>query len=163
MKVSNAELDFKKQQLDSMRKRQNIVSTYEMCHDCFDNCGVGEMGTCQHHGQQSMKAAPKSNKPQVSDFAMGYNSTKSSNGSPQHQPRYHTDMANGHHDPYMNGSGRRMLTQINESVVEGTNQPSALIRSGKNVEMGSGKPIVSQKVVTIGLPHGQKVTAFIQS
>lgn len=47
----------KKQQM-AMRKRQNIISTYELCNDCYENSGVlqsnGEVsGTCQHHSNGS--------------------------------------------------------------------------------------------------------------
>ena len=48
-------------------KRQNIISTYELCHDCFENSGImqsnGEhVASCQHHNsgaQQAKMVLPK--------------------------------------------------------------------------------------------------------
>lgn len=182
--------DSNKKPLSSLKKRQNIISTYELCNDCFENSGVlqsnGEPVTCQHHmnnqsnGQQSSqsKISPKNTvKPQnsgCSDFNFnGYSNKSQSHQTPTTPVKYTSTLQspqNGqqsfhmNQDPYTNRS-RTVLTQINESVESKQQQPVSILRnSSKNndsLKSNGVLNVTSQKVITIGMPNGQKVNFSI--
>ena len=144
LKVTNEEL-IKKQMLANgknlIRKRQNIVSTYELCQDCFDSAGESVGGSCQHH---STKPANMN----CSDFANYSPNTKSQMNKPAPQQQ---TMKYGNSYSSQDIRTRNVLSQINESVVPEP-KPVSILRNMNKMPQSNGH-VTSQKVITIGIPQ----------
>ena len=146
IKVTNEEL-IKKQMLTNgknlIRKRQNIVSTYEICQDCFDSAGesAGSGASCQHH------SSTKSANMNCSDFANYSPNTKNqlNKPTPQQAMKYGTSYSS------QDIRTRNVLSQISESVVPEP-KPVSILRNMNKTPQSNGH-VTSQKVITIGIPQ----------
>ena len=134
---------------NGQRKRQNIISTYELCHECFDSSLI----ISNNDGsQQFVNKCCKNHKPNngYSDFTnLSYTATKSTSNLPnqsnlQKFTPSHSNQDLAQNQTYFNhfdqnqypNRSKSILTQINESLVSDSsismNKPLSKLRSNNN-------------------------------
>lgn len=147
--------------------RQNIISTYELCNECFDNTMLmsnqhehhqhqGSHSKCfKNHGNGNNNNKPASNT-NFRDVNNHSNCTIS--------PLAYQDAGYGSHstDAMSYGSNRPRLAQINESVAHESQSPlingkqSSTLRKptndNNNKSSSHNGNVISQKVISIGMP-----------
>ena len=183
------------------KQRQNIISTYELCNECFDSSMLLSDGNSRqspmvmnHHNKCCKN---NNNKANCSDFTNfnNLNNKQLINGnnlyhhqsqnlnqssSPIKFATSNQDLTqtnfnnspfsyngnNNNNDPYFHSRPRPPLAQINESIIPDSMSPKQLslvrnnstsipIMTGSNLDLkpnGMTNNIVSQKVITIGIP-----------
>lgn len=157
--------------------RQNIISTYELCNECFDNTMLMSNQHDHHHHQHQGSPSVTHSQPHSKCFKNHNNGNKTSSnfrdvnnhssGCPISPLAY---AENGYGHSAENGTGmsyqsnRSRLAQINESVVpESASQlannkqsnSSTLRKSNENHHNKSNQHngnVISQKVISIGMP-----------
>jgi len=176
----NKKLTMQNNNSNGVRKqRQNIISTYELCNECFDSnmLMTNTDGTRQSPMiSNNHSKCCKNHKSNCSDFTNYPNKTANNNGNNNlyHQVPSPVKFANSNqdltqtnfssspysfnnNDQYFHGRPKPPLAQINESIIPdniNNNKSMSLVRNGNNHDLKSNgsNHVISQKVITIGMP-----------
>jgi hypothetical protein len=148
--------------------RQNIISTYELCNECFDNTMLMSNQHEHHHQGSSSAMHSQPHSKCFKNHGNGNANSKPANNfrdannhsSCPISPLAYQENGYGHSTDGMSyQSNRPRLAQINESVVPESSsqvstgkQSSTLRKSNENKSNQHNGNVISQKVISIGMP-----------